>query len=107
MQSCERDVHCAIINALSRKVSMMAEVQTICPYCGVGCGLFLITQGNTVTGVKPDKEHPVSKGTLCPKGATAHQFVNHPDRLTSPLLNKSGHFVEVSWDVAYDFIEIG
>ncbi len=83
---------------------MMAEVQTICPYCGVGCGLFLVTQGNTVTSVKPDKEHPVSKGTLCPKGATAHQFVNHPDRLMNPLLNKSGHFVEVSWDVAYDFI---
>jgi formate dehydrogenase alpha subunit len=82
----------------------VAEVQTICPYCGVGCGLYLVTQGNTVIGAKPDKDHPVSKGTLCPKGATAHQFVNHPDRLTNPLLNKSGHFVDVSWDVAYDFI---
>ena len=85
----------------------MAEVRTICPYCGVGCGLYLITEGNTVTGVKPDKQHPVSQGALCPKGATAHQFVNHPDRLTDPLIKKNGQFVPVSWDEAYDLIVAG
>ncbi len=85
----------------------MAEVRTICPYCGVGCGLYLVTAGDTVTGVKPDEQHPVSQGTLCPKGATAHQFVNHPDRLTDPLIKKNGQFVPVPWDEAYDFIVAG
>ena len=49
----------------------------------------------------------MSQGALCPKGATAHQFVNHPDRLTDPLIKKNGQFVPVSWDEAYDLIVAG
>jgi predicted molibdopterin-dependent oxidoreductase YjgC len=82
----------------------MREVRTICPYCGVGCGLILQANNGQLVGLKPDKDHPISKGTLCPKGATAHEFVHHPDRLQTPLLRKNGRLIEVSWDEAYDYI---
>ncbi len=82
----------------------MSEVKTICPYCGVGCGMFLVVEEGKVTGVKPQPDHPISKGTLCPKGATAHGFIGNPDRLTDPMIKKDGEFVKVSWDEAYDFI---
>jgi len=82
----------------------MREVKTICPYCGVGCGMYLTVDNGKVTGVKPQKDHPISKGTLCPKGATADQFVHHADRLTDPLLRKNGQLVKVSWEEAYTYI---
>lgn len=82
----------------------MREVKTICPYCGVGCGLILQAENGKLLGTKPDKDHPISKGALCPKGATAHEFVQHPDRLTSPLVRQNGQLVAVSWDEAYDYI---
>jgi formate dehydrogenase alpha subunit len=84
--------------------SAMREVQSICPYCGVGCGVRLQAENGRIVGLKPDPEHPISQGTLCPKGATAHEFVHHPDRLTQPLLRKNDNLVPVSWDEAYDYI---
>ncbi len=79
-------------------------VRSICPYCGVGCGLLLKAEDGRLVGLSPDPDHPVSRGTLCPKGATAHEFVHHPDRLQKPLLRRKGELVEVSWDEAYDYI---
>ncbi len=80
------------------------EVKSVCPYCGVGCGIILQSENNKLIGLKPDKDHPVNKGTLCPKGATAHEFVHHPERLPQPLLRKNGTLTPVSWDEAYSFI---
>ncbi len=75
-------------------------IKTICPYCGTGCGLILeIADGVAVT-TYPDREHPVSRGSLCIKGWSAHEFIHHPDRLTSPLLRKGDTFQEISWDEA-------
>lgn len=82
----------------------MREVKTICPYCGVGCGIVLQIENGALVGLKPDPAHPISKGTLCPKGATAHEFVQHPERLKSPLVRKNGKLVEVTWDEAYEYI---
>jgi len=82
----------------------LKEVLTICPYCGVGCGFYLKVENGQVTGLRPDPEHPVSRGTLCPKGATAHEFVHHSDRLTKPLLRQNGKLLETSWEEAYDYI---
>jgi len=82
----------------------MREVKTICPYCGVGCGLYLVVDQGKVTAVKPQPDHPISKGTLCPKGATAHQFIDSEDRLTTPLIKRNGTFETASWDQAYDHI---
>ncbi len=82
----------------------MREVKSVCPYCGVGCGVILRAENEKLIGLRPDPDHPVSRGTLCPKGATAHEFVHHPDRLTKPLLRQGGTLTAVSWDDAYDYI---
>ena len=73
------------------------EVKTICPYCGVGCALYLSVHGNTVVGVRGDTESPVNKGSHCVKGRFGCDFINHPDRLTTLLIRKNGKFIEATW----------
>lgn len=80
------------------------EVKSTCPYCGVGCGFVLQTKNGRLAGLRPDPDHPVSQGTLCPKGATAHEFVHHPDRLKEPLLRTDGRLAPAGWGEAYGFI---
>ena len=75
-------------------------IKTICPYCGVGCGLVLKVEDGKVVGTYPDREHPVSRGTLCIKGWSAHEFIHHPERLKTPLVKKGDTFEEISWDDA-------
>ena len=75
---------------------------TICPYCGCGCGLYLVSEGNKVTGTLPSSRHPVSKGSLCVKGWNSHEFVNHPARLKQPLVRSGDGFVPTDWDSALD-----
>jgi len=75
-------------------------IKTICPYCGVGCGLLLKVEDGKVTATLPDREHPVSRGTLCIKGWSAHEFVHHPERLKSPLVRRGDRFEEISWKEA-------
>lgn len=79
------------------------KVQTTCAYCGVGCQFNFLVSGNKITGVEPVKG-PANDGLLCVKGRFAYNFIDHPDRLTKPLLKKDGQFVEISWDEAYQTI---
>jgi formate dehydrogenase alpha subunit len=81
-------------------------VSSVCPYCGVGCGVLLESDGRRLSAVKPMPEHPVSRGMLCVKGATLAQFVNHAERLTQPLMRKSkdAPLKPASWDEALDFV---
>lgn len=81
----------------------MKFVQTICPYCGTGCGLLLAVKDEKVVGVEALTANPVNEGKLCIKGWNVHEFVNHPDRLKAPMIRKAGELVEVSWDEALDF----
>ena len=74
------------------------EVSTICTYCGIGCGIYLGVRGNKVVSARADRESPVNKGALCVKGRFGWEFINHPDRLTKPLIKKNGEFEEVEWD---------
>ncbi len=75
-------------------------IKTICPYCGTGCGLIIKVIDGVAFATYPDREHPVSRGSLCIKGWSAHEFIHHPDRLTSPLLRKGDAFQEIPWDEA-------
>lgn len=55
-------------------------VQSICPYCGVGCGQLLFVKDEEVTHVEGDPDSPISRGRLCPKGAATRGMVNSPSR---------------------------
>lgn len=78
-------------------------VPTHCCYCGVQCGMYLKVASEKVVGVEPRYDFPVNQGMLCPKGATAYQTVNHPDRLTYPLMRRGGKgspLERATWDEA-------
>lgn len=77
--------------------------RTICPYCGVGCELFLRVKGNTVVDVVP-ANGPANNGMLCVKGKFGYDFINHPDRLTQPLIRKNGVLETSSWSEALALI---
>lgn len=79
------------------------EVKTTCTYCGVGCGLYLGVRGDEIISARGDPEHPLSRGNLCVKGRYGFNFVNHPDRLTKPLIKRDGQFEDVEWDEALEF----
>ena len=80
------------------------NIQTICPFCGCGCGLNLEVIDGEIVGVLPINDHPVGRGSLCIKGWNAHSFVQHKDRLTTPLIREKGEFREASWDEALDLV---
>ncbi len=83
-------------------------VKTICPYCGVGCGLKL-KPGEEPGSVnfQPWFDAPVNEGALCVKGSAAVQHVDHEDRLTEPLIKVDGEFREASWEEAMDRVVEG
>jgi len=80
------------------------EVKTLCAYCGVGCGLVVGVRGNMIVNVEGDRDNIVNRGHLCVKGRFGYGFVNHPERLTAPLIKKDGKFVESTWDEALNLV---
>jgi predicted molibdopterin-dependent oxidoreductase YjgC len=80
------------------------NIATTCPYCGVGCGLYLQVLDGKLVGVLPSKEHPVSQGRLCIKGWNASAFVEHGERLASPLVRRGGQLEPASWDEALELV---
>ena len=105
-ESCGQCVTTCPVGAIvfNKDMQPACEVKTICPYCGCGCGIYLGIRGNTIVNVRGDIENPVNKGNLCVKGRFGHDFINHPDRLTSPLVKKKGEFVETTWEEALDLV---
>ena len=83
-------------------------VTTICPYCGVGCQLDLDVRDEKIIRVSPNPDGPVNKGQACVKGKFGLDFVNNPERLTTPLIQEGekgeGKFREASWDEALDLV---
>jgi formate dehydrogenase major subunit len=63
-------------------------VQSVCPYCAVGCGQTVYVKDNKVTQIEGDKNSPISRGRLCPKGSATEQLVNSPNRQTKVLYRK-------------------
>ena len=78
-------------------------VETICPYCGVGCTLKLKVRDNKITDVMSVPGN-VNNNLLCVKGRFAHDFVASEDRLKTPLIRKNGVLEEATWEEAYDLI---
>ncbi len=95
------------VGALIPKTTYLAEkeVKTICPYCGVGCQMYLDIANDRIVGVRGDEEGPANKGLLCAKGRFGiAEFVHHSERLTTPLIKRNGHFEEASWEEALDLV---
>ena len=88
------------------KLVYTKETTTICPYCGVGCGIIVHTRDGRVVNSEGDPDHPINEGALCPKGASLSQLSDNPDRLTKPLYRApfAKEWKEVSWDWTLDRI---
>ena len=106
-ESCGECVTRCPTGALTPKPFQKASrtVKTVCPYCGVGCSLYLGLRGNRIVSVQGDRESPVNNGRLCVKGRFGLiESVHSPNRLKKPLIKKNGQFVEASWDEALNLI---
>ncbi len=91
------------------KIDRTTETRSTCPYCAVSCGVIIHTLGDKAKNVTPsvvhvegDPDHPINRGTLCPKGSTLKDDISNPNRLTVPKIRRPGsdHWEEVSWDEA-------
>jgi assimilatory nitrate reductase catalytic subunit len=84
----------------------MKETRSTCPYCGVGCGVIIESEGPQITGVRGDPAHPANLGRLCSKGATLHLSakaeVSQQNRLLAPQFRASRDqaFSEITWHLA-------
>jgi formate dehydrogenase major subunit len=95
------------------KLTAATETRNTCTYCSVACGILIYSQGDRAKNVKQavihiegDPDHPVNRGTLCPKGSALLDIVHSPGRLKTPRYRAPGsdQFKEVTWDFALDRI---
>jgi predicted molibdopterin-dependent oxidoreductase YjgC len=79
------------------------KTRTICPYCGVGCSVDVLTKNEKIVGIHPAMDGPANEGALCVKGQFAYDFVQHSDRLKTPLIRgDDGELHETTWEEALD-----
>lgn len=77
-------------------------VPSVCPYCGVGCGVLYEVIDGKINSTLPMKTHPVNEGNLCIKGWNIHEHVNSFMRLTQPMVKTFGRFIKAEWDEAIE-----
>ena len=96
------------------KIARTSETRSTCPYCSVSCGVIIHTLGDKaknaipqVVHVEGDPDHPINRGTLCPKGSSLQQDILNDRRLLKPQVRRPGsdHWEDIGWDTAID--EIG
>ena len=95
----------ADIKALAKKdvPGETKKTRTICPYCGVGCAVDMLTRDDVVVGIQPAMDGPANEGALCVKGQFAFDFIQHPDRLKTPFVRgEDGELRPATWDEALD-----
>jgi formate dehydrogenase major subunit len=99
--------------AKTLKIQHTSETRSTCPYCSVSCGVIIHTLGDRAKNATPqvvhiegDPDHPINRGTLCPKGAALEQEVLSPRRLTRPQVRRPGsdHWEDIAWEQALDEI---
>jgi formate dehydrogenase major subunit len=99
----------AIAEARSFKLARTTETRNTCPYCSVGCGIIMYGLGDkaknvaaNIIHIEGDPDHPVNRGTLCPKGAGLLDFVHSTNRLKHPEIREPGskEWKRVGWDEA-------
>jgi formate dehydrogenase major subunit len=99
----------ALAETRNFKLARTTETRNTCPYCSVGCGIIMYSLGDKAKNVtadiihiEGDADHPVNRGTLCPKGAGLLDFVHSPNRLKYPEVREPGstEWKRISWDEA-------
>jgi formate dehydrogenase major subunit len=107
------DVAPVFAQAKTLKISRTSETRSTCPYCSVSCGVIIHTLGDRsknaiaqVVHVEGDPDHPINRGTLCPKGASLQQDIVNERRLLKPQVRRPGsdHWEDIDWDTAVDEI---
>jgi formate dehydrogenase major subunit len=107
------DVTPVFAQAKTLKISRTSETRSTCPYCSVSCGVIIHTLGDRaknavpqVVHVEGDPDHPINRGTLCPKGASLQQDMLNERRLLKPQVRRPGsdHWEDIQWDTAVDEI---
>jgi len=107
------DVGPAYAQAKTLKIQRTTETRSTCPYCSVSCGVIIHTLGDRaknaipqVIHVEGDPDHPINRGTLCPKGASLQQDIVNERRLLKPEVRRPGsdRWEDISWDQAIDEI---
>ena len=108
------DVRTAYAQAKELKIARTTETRSTCPYCSVSCGIIIHTLGDKAKNVTPqvvhvegDPDHPINRGTLCPKGSSLMQDILNDRRLLKPQVRRPGsdHWEDIGWDQAIE--EIG
>ncbi len=103
----------AIAEVREFKLARATETRNTCPYCAVACGIVMYSLGDKAKNAKAsifhiegDADHPVNRGTLCPKGASLIDFIHSPSRLQHPEYRPPGssEWQAISWDDALDRI---
>src|ERR1700760_3371699 len=107
------DARPALAQAKELKIARTTETRSTCPYCSVSCGIIIHTLGDKaknvtaqVVHVEGDPDHPINRGTLCPKGASLYQDILNERRLLKPQVRRPGgtQWEDISWDQAFDEI---
>jgi formate dehydrogenase major subunit len=97
------------------KIGRATETRSTCPYCSVSCGVIIYTLGDKAKNVTPqvihvegDADHPINRGTLCPKGASLEQDILNDRRLLKPQVRRPGatDWEDISWDDALNEIAL-
>ena len=100
----------ALAEVRAFKLARATETRNTCPYCSVGCGVLMYSLGDKsknahteIIHIEGDPDHPVNRGTLCPKGAGLLDFVHSPNRLQYPEYRAPGskEWQRISWDDAF------
>ncbi|MGF6408635.1 formate dehydrogenase major subunit [Paraburkholderia sp. MM5477-R1] len=103
----------ALAEVRQYKLARTTETRNTCPYCSVGCGVLMYSLGDgaknakaSIIHIEGDPDHPVNRGTLCPKGASLIDFIHSPSRLQHPEYRAPGsdRWQRISWDDAFNRI---
>src|SRR5437764_15484298 len=103
------DLKPAFTQLRTLKIARASETRSTCPYCSVSCGVIIYTIGDRAKNVTPqvvhvegDPDHPINRGTLCPKGASLEQDILNERRLLKPQVRRPGsdRWEEIGMDEA-------
>src|ERR1700691_4416713 len=109
------DLKAAYAESKELKIARTTETRSTCPYCAVSCRIIIHTIGDKAKNVTPqvvhvegDPDHPINRGTLCPKGSSLMQDIMNDRRILYPRVRRPGsdHWENITWDQAIEEIAV-